>query len=103
MLNGEEAIEGTGWKVVGQLGQMRDSHGWAKGGSYGFKFRCNFKVELIGLVRRLAAESERVESRMTLIILSKQLEKVSCHLLRCKRPQKEPVWDEVGVENRSLV
>lgn len=40
---------------------------------------------------------------MTPIILSKQLEKVSCHLLRCKRPQKEPVWDEVRVENRSLV
>ena len=69
-------MEGPGWKVVGQLGQMRDSHGWTKGGSYGFNFRCNLKVELIGLVKRLAAGSERVESRMTPIILSKQLEKV---------------------------
>lgn len=57
MLNGEETIEGTGWKVVGQLGQMRDSHGWAKDGTYGFNFRCNCEVELIGLVKRLAAGS----------------------------------------------
>ena len=42
-----------------------DSLPLSEQGSPGFNFRCNFKVELMVLVKRLNAGRERVESRMT--------------------------------------
>ena len=42
-----------------------DSLPLSKQGSPGFNFRCNFKVELMVLVKRLNSGRERVESRMT--------------------------------------